>query len=670
MLANKLQISDHFSGMRYLTASHDGVTTLFMYNNGILKQIASSKMHFYQTEEKYMSRGTSLTAFYINFFGDRFIVTSKDFTYSTKYGSYSTRYGLYNLEKQEETLSPILDIRDLKDLHILFVYKDHCYISFGRYFGNSNKEGLIDITEGKLVIPLFYNSVTPLRNSKFVIVKDNLSHYGLYDIVRQREAVPPHFEGLICSYDEKIGLFNLVNKKPFYAFMAEDGYFTPEYTTLEEAIADVDKHRAQPDFISAVQKRADADDDRAQCFLGKSLYQGMGLKKNAKQGIEYLTLASSHGNGEAAYYLSSIYSSMKQPDNALSWLKEAARLEYPEAEYVMGVRFENGVGEKRDVSVATQWFSNAYERGYEAALDSHVKTWNGAADIEMQVYNYKKAVEYYNQVLRKITDDAKIFNNRGYCLMKMGEDFKAKQDFDQALAINPQMSEAKSNVDIVNEHLRQADIAKAYDLQISRADSAFSKRDYETASSLLLSAIQYKKTAESYNRLGDCYYNCQLYREARSYYQNAQRLNPADKHAKSMLSSIKWTLISETLNAISGAMNNAVNTYNTFNPKAAGSSVSSRSVRTPTRASSSAGAPSNSSSSKASSSSSVSSVKHLGCPVCGSRINHEVKGSGTCQVCLGNGWTWETGNSKIKKLCYSCHGTGKCVHCHGTGYLR
>ncbi|MEZ5542126.1 MAG: tetratricopeptide repeat protein [Pseudomonadota bacterium] len=165
--------------------------------------------------------------------------------------------------------------------------------------------------------------------------------------------------------------------------------------------------RLAADWREKAAKRGNVD---AQCLLGKMYLYGEGVDKDQGKAEQWLNRAADEGNSEAQYLLGKLhynYSSSAEERavagnllarsatqgyaDAIHFLHFMEKLGYnaeeeyfhgsphirklaedgdPEAQYQLAIRYESGVGVKRDYPQALHWFTLAANSGHLMAMKS------------------------------------------------------------------------------------------------------------------------------------------------------------------------------------------------------------------------------------------------------------------------------------------------------------
>ena len=164
----------------------------------------------------------------------------------------------------------------------------------------------------------------------------------------------------------------------------------------------------------------------AQYYLGICFYNGFGCVPDAEQAIRWLYRAAEQDVPVAKHELGKIYYKLKDEDNlakqidhllpytpsrngifitmsqsecveeilseAVNWFRKAAEQGLAEAQYYLGMCYENGEGIKKDLTEALKWYHQAAEQGYEEAINKlnaslEVKAQNGDMEAQFELGN-------------------------------------------------------------------------------------------------------------------------------------------------------------------------------------------------------------------------------------------------------------------------------------------
>lgn len=117
------------------------------------------------------------------------------------------------------------------------------------------------------------------------------------------------------------------------------------------------------DNINAAQN----GDDEAQFIIGLCYYNGIGVKKDFFQSVNWWKKAAEQGNAGAQCNLGLCYDNgngVKQDKlQAIFWYRKAAEQGMPEAQENLGYCYEEGSGVEQDYYEAFNWFNKAAEQG-------------------------------------------------------------------------------------------------------------------------------------------------------------------------------------------------------------------------------------------------------------------------------------------------------------------
>lgn len=347
----------------------------------------------------------------------------------------------------------------------------------------------------------------------------------------------------------------------------------------------------------------------AQLQLGRLYYNGIGVKKDGKQAFDWFSKAAQQGSIGGLNCIADCYNHgvgvQRDTKSALKWYKAAADANSAYAQEVLGYFYYNGYENiiSQDYKKAVKWFTLAAEKGMgnaqyqlgicynegtgvaknsdlaiewlEKSFDNGVKSgeklycilaYNDAVD-KMNNYYYHSAISRFTSLMKYDKKNANAYINRGYCyLNKTDKDYiAAKKDFEKALEIEPDNLIAKNNMNIINEYYRQKEQARKLS---NEGDRYYERRDYVNAVSCYAQSVSLDNTqAYPYYSIGYCYYDCSLYAEAITYFNKALEVDPSYSAARKAVKSARTQgvlqAISQSLAAVSNALNGAVNNVTT-----------------------------------------------------------------------------------------------------------
>lgn len=141
---------------------------------------------------------------------------------------------------------------------------------------------------------------------------------------------------------------------------------------------------------------ADRGDPDSQFELGIRLVTGEGLKKNEKEGAEWVRKAAEQNHLRAQHAMGAFYEEgigfEKNAAKAIEWYTRSANNGFPEAQHTLGIAYDLGRGVKKDPAESAQWFRKAANQDYApslAAYASKLERGDGVAK------NTGKAALYY-----------------------------------------------------------------------------------------------------------------------------------------------------------------------------------------------------------------------------------------------------------------------------------
>lgn len=152
----------------------------------------------------------------------------------------------------------------------------------------------------------------------------------------------------------------------FYGQAAEQG--DPDALMMQAFIGSDFSDPASSDriIVRALRLAAERGDLRAKAILGWRQLMGLGLRRNAPQGLQLLRDAASQGNAEAQNRLGDYYSGLAgggdDPAEAARWYSLAARNGNNEAQRRLGVLCAEGKGVPRDPAQAYRWLTRYLSR--------------------------------------------------------------------------------------------------------------------------------------------------------------------------------------------------------------------------------------------------------------------------------------------------------------------
>jgi len=167
------------------------------------------------------------------------------------------------------------------------------------------------------------------------------------------------------------------------------------------------------------------------------------------------------------------------------------------------------------------------------------KTFNSRGSCHRDLKNYKCALEDFNKAIALNPNDAVAYNNRGICYSLLKQNELALADYNKAIELNPNFAEAYNNRGNCYSNLKNYERAlEDYHKAIAsnpnyagaynnRGNYYKNLKNYERALEDYNKAIDLNPNfAESYNNRGLCYLALKNYEHALENYNKAIALNP------------------------------------------------------------------------------------------------------------------------------------------------
>jgi len=132
---------------------------------------------------------------------------------------------------------------------------------------------------------------------------------------------------------------------------------------------------SEPKIEASHYREAAEQGDAQACYMLSMCYsRGIGgVEKNVEKGIEWLTKAADQGHAQAQWLLGVRYQNAEGVDRdfvkAVTLFKQSADQNFAEAQFMLGVAYQYGVGVKKDVALATEWFEKAAAQDNEDARE-------------------------------------------------------------------------------------------------------------------------------------------------------------------------------------------------------------------------------------------------------------------------------------------------------------
>lgn len=162
------------------------------------------------------------------------------------------------------------------------------------------------------------------------------------------------------------------------------------------------QQQAQPGNPAELQNWAERGDADAQFELGLRMLTGEGVKKNEKEGVQWMEKAANQKHLKAQFIMGSLYEDgagvAKSEEKAFEWYKKSAENGFAAAQQAVSMAYDLGKGVKKDPEKATEWLQKAADQNHPPALTAL------AAKIEKGVGVAKspaKAALYYLRAAQK-----------------------------------------------------------------------------------------------------------------------------------------------------------------------------------------------------------------------------------------------------------------------------
>ena len=149
--------------------------------------------------------------------------------------------------------------------------------------------------------------------------------------------------------------------------------------------------------------------DKDSAFLLAKFYEkGFGVKKDLEKAVEYYKRVA-YSNDSVSNFLGNYYKKRKEYENARKYFSYAASNNYGESLIDLGVLYEKGLGGKKDINKAIEYYERAYKKNTSkkdiAAYNLGLVYQYGKGDIKKDI---KKAKEWYkNSNYKKAKDKLK-----------------------------------------------------------------------------------------------------------------------------------------------------------------------------------------------------------------------------------------------------------------------
>ena len=183
-------------------------------------------------------------------------------------------------------------------------------------------------------------------------------------------------------------------------------------TTLANSYSSInDQANATKWFLAAAQQ----GDFESQRYVGNRIRSGMGIKKDVKLGLEWLTKSASSGLITAQTDLADLYRNgegkdiPKNPSLALYWYMEAAKQGDKNAQFTVGYMYGTGEGAIRNYFEAVNWYRKAADQGDATAQYNLGYMYYSGQGVAQ---NYTEAMKWYQKAADQ--GDASALGNLGF----------------------------------------------------------------------------------------------------------------------------------------------------------------------------------------------------------------------------------------------------------------
>ena len=124
-----------------------------------------------------------------------------------------------------------------------------------------------------------------------------------------------------------------------------------------------------PEWLTALQSAADQGESEAQMELGLAYADGAGVEQSDELSRKWLQRAAEQGSLRAQNYLAWLYSiRLGNDEQSFYWFFQAADQGDADAQFNVGVAYEEGVGVTQDSALAQAWYLKAASQDHEGAI--------------------------------------------------------------------------------------------------------------------------------------------------------------------------------------------------------------------------------------------------------------------------------------------------------------
>lgn len=225
---------------------------------------------------------------------------------------------------------------------------------------------------------------------ELIVDSDFARLYAVFVVVLAEKIVNDDIKGLFSKMVEKVDLNELEYK---YA----------QYLCNEGKGSEINLKYAYKLFVKLSNKNYVDGEICFSCCLKK----GYGCHIDEGKSISILTYHANKGNSRAQRKLGDYYyKSKKEFKNAVEWYTKAAEQGDSNAQYNLGICYENGRGVEQNYKKAVEWYTKAAEQGSARAQANLGLCYYNGKGIEQ---DYHKAVECFTKAAEQGNADAQYY---------------------------------------------------------------------------------------------------------------------------------------------------------------------------------------------------------------------------------------------------------------------
>jgi|TARA_R110002033_G_scaffold9971_4_gene32765 TPR repeat protein len=239
-------------------------------------------------------------------------------------------------------------------------------------------------------------------NGKYIDYKEGLKYLNQL-IERRGEA--RDYATLAWLYNFGKGLdIDLQKAKENYLIAIEKGY-TRGYYNLASLYYQKDKtlpiiRLDYKEALKYLQLGYEHHDEDSAFLLAKFYEKGFGVEKNLEKAVEYYKRVA-RSNDSVSNFLGNYYRKRKDYENARKYFSYAARNNYGGSLLDLGVLYEKGLGGKKDIYKAIEYYERAYK--------------NNTSQKDIAAYNLGLVYQYGKDKIKKDIEKAKEwYKNSNY----------------------------------------------------------------------------------------------------------------------------------------------------------------------------------------------------------------------------------------------------------------